>query len=229
MRKLLFVFTLGVFALLAGCGETQEPDADIEDLRVQDDEIVFDLNTEDPSDTITAYRVALFKDGEEIVALDEDDNLVTHGTNTDVRFFNLDGGDYVIEAIATYEFEGETHEDVLASDTATIEVDEVEPEAAMLDTDVDQEGIVFDLEVTDPSDTLDAVTVELRDEDNALLAELTGDDGIIQGEGLTQGVQFYNLDPDTTYEVVVLFTYTFEGETYENEAVLTHTFTTEEG
>ncbi len=223
----LLVFTLSACEELEEFLEESPPEAEIDNVRVDDNEILFDADMSDPDDTIDFLTLRLVHDDDTVVELNtEDHDLPTTGSVVDNRFYDLGAGEYTIEAYAEYEFEEEMHEEVLDEASVEIEALHEKPAADMQAIEVDSESITFDLEVTDDDDALTGLSVIIEDDEGNQLHELTPDDNL--GVGLNEGVFFEGLDAGASYEIIVLINY---DDGYEEQGPLTiesHAFDTEE-
>ncbi len=229
MRLVKIIPLFALVFMLGACDELfeeSEPEAELDEITVEDNTIEFDLHVDDGSDTIEFISARLMHEDEEVVDLNnEDHDLPTDGTVSGNEFFHLDAREYTIEVYAEYEFEDEHYETVLDAEDVVIEPLNELPESDMQDIEIDEESIIFDLEIVDEDDAIEGLRVYLRDEDGDEMSELTLEDGL--GVGLNEGVFFEGLEADTAYEVEVAVAYN-DGYETRYEVLETYPFDTEE-
>jgi len=189
--------------------------------QIEEDSISFGVNVNDIDDTITKIAILL---KESNIVIDEITNGInTNGETDNLRFENLDNNKiYKLILVVTYN-DTELHVDEeLDSYSFTISEEDVEPTGRIMDFSLDDDVVNFSVELIDVSNIITSTKAVLK-KDTETISEIKYG---IASNGITKDLTFGNLEQNTTYEIELIVTYTFNGVD-KTQVLATQSFTTE--
>lgn len=226
MRKILSILIMTfLITPLMGC-EAKEPAINIENHEVSKDTITFDLDLEDPDNTLERMDIILQDSSSEEVTRLEETDLDGIEKFEESTFSNLaESEDYTIVVKSDYTLNGDTHEAVSMDTLEFSTKDYLDIGATIENAEVEDNTIEFDLTINDPEEAITALETQLVDSNGDTVTTLDEEDGI--GVGENEAVTFENMYYETDYTIEVLATYQDGHRTREDKVINTHDFTTE--